>query len=306
MPNVDASLERQEPQVVEGRVFTLDVKDTGSSVWLGPAWAVLCGAVASSGLALDGQSLVTLLLAMILADSVLGSVWRLASGGRSPWLRKAIGKPAARLRGSRARRLLVYLKGRPRHWRAAVWPRAGTSMLGLGFLLLLALAIAAGLGGAALLLTIGALGVAIWRQALSSREGTLAGALESCYLAGLPWLIGWAALGSFEWGRSELMPLAQALAWAAAYALTFHAYRMLGGQRLSTGANLLVAAQLAVVALLIVARQPILAGAVALLLLTQLMLQSALLKVGEGAWYLRRVQVFTMLAMLVAAVAMVV
>jgi len=35
------------------------------------------------------------------------------------------------------------------------------------------------------------------------------------------------------------------------------------------------------------------------------MLQSALLEVGEGVWYLRRVQVFTMLAMLVAAVAMV-
>ena len=118
-------------------------------------------------------------------------------------------------------------------------------------------------------------------------------------------MIGWAALGSFEWARSELSPLAQALAWAAAFALTFHAYRMLGGQRLSTGTNLLVAAQVAVVALLIVTRQPILAGVVALLLLAQLMLQSALLEVGEGVWYLRRVQVFTMLAMLVAAVAMV-
>ncbi|HUW96108.1 MAG TPA: hypothetical protein VMW58_09995, partial [Anaerolineae bacterium] len=293
------------PPLVEGRVFTLDVKDTGSSVWLGPAWAVLCGAVASGGLALDWRSLVSLLLAVILTDAVLGSVWRLASGGRRPWLRKAIGKPGGRLPGSRARRLLAYLRGRPGHWRAAVWPRAGTSMLGLGFLLLLALAIAAALGGAALLLTIGALGVATWRQALISREGSLSAALGSCYLAGLPWLIGWAAFGSFEWARSELIPLAQALGWAAAYALTFHAYRMLGGQRLSTGANLLVAAHVAVVALLIVARQPILAGCVALLLLTQLMLQPALLKLGEGAWYLRRVQVFTMLAMMVAAVAMV-
>jgi hypothetical protein len=292
--------------LVEGRVFTLNAKDTGSSMWLGPAWAVLCGAVASGGLSFDGRSLVSLLLAVLLADAVLGSVWGLASGGRKPWLRGAIGKPSGRAPGSRARRILAYLKGRPGHWRGAVWPRAGTSMLGLGFLLLLALAMAATLGGATLLLTATALGVATWRQALIPREGALSAALESCCLAGLPWVIGWSAFSGLGWARSELLPLAQALVWAAAYALTFYAYRLLGRERLSRGANLLVVAHVAVVAMLVVTRQPILAGGVALLLLAQMLLQPTLLEVGEGVWYMRRVQAFTMLAMMVAAVAMVV
>jgi hypothetical protein len=291
--------------LAEGRVFSLGVRDAGSRVWLGPAWAVLCGAVASGGLALDWRSLVWLLLAVIMADAVLGSVWGLASGGRRPWLRKAIGEQGRQVRNSGVRGFLEYVRGRPGHWQAQVWPRAGTTVLGLGFLVLLAVTMAAMLGGAALLLTVAALAVAVWRQALISREGRLSAALESCYLAGLPWLIGWAAFAGLGLARSGLVPLAEALAWAAGYALTFHAYRLVGGQRLSTGANLLVTAQVVAVALLILVRQPLLAGGVALLLLPQLMLQPRMLEVGEGVWYLQRVQVFTMLGMLATALALV-
>lgn len=290
--------------MVEGRVFSLSVRDAGSRVRLGPAWAVLCGAVASGRLALDWRSLVSLLLAVILADAILGSVWGLASGGRRPWLGKAIGRWRRQRRESRVRAFLEYVRGRPGHWRAQVWARAGTSVLGLWFLVLLAVVIAAALGGAALLLTMGALAVGVWRQALISREGALSAALESCYLAGLPWLIGWAALGTLDLASSELVPLAQALVWAAGYALTFHAYGLVGGRGLPTGANLLVIAQVAVVASLILVRQPLLAGGVALLLLPQVILQPALLEADEGVLYLQRVQVFTMLGMLLAAVAL--
>jgi hypothetical protein len=100
-----------------------------------------------------------------------------------------------------------------------------------------------------------------------------------------------------------LRPLSQALVWAAAYAMTFHAYRLLGGRRLATGSTLLAAAHLSAVIVLVVVREPILAGGVALLLLPQLMLQPALLGAGEGVWYLRRVQIFTMLATMVTAMA---
>jgi hypothetical protein len=116
--------------------------------------------------------------------------------------------------------------------------------------------------------------------------------------------MGWAAFSDLQFGMNGLRPFSQALVWAAAYATTFHAYRLLGGQRLARGSTLLAAAHLLAIVLLIVARQPILAGGVALLLLPQLMLQPALLSVGEGVWYLRRVQIFTMLATMVTAMAM--
>jgi len=128
--------------------------------------------------------------------------------------------------------------------------------------------------------------------------------LATCFLAGLPWLMGWAAFRNLQLGVSGLRPLGQALVWAAAYAMAFHSYRLLGRQSLARGSSLLTAAHLSAVVLLIVVRQPILAGAVALLLLPQLMLQPALLRVGEGVWYLRRVQLFTMLATMATAMAM--
>jgi hypothetical protein len=149
-----------------------------------------------------------------------------------------------------------------------------------------------------------ALALAAWRLAMPKGEGVLPGLLASCYLAGLPWLIGWAAFGHMQFGINELRPLSQALVWAAAYATTFHAYRLLGGQRLPSGSHLLAWAHLLAVVVLVLARQPLLAGAVALLLLPQLMLQPALLSGGDGVWYLRRVQIFAMLATMVTAMAM--
>jgi hypothetical protein len=133
----------------------------------------------------------------------------------------------------------------------------------------------------------------------------LSGVLASCYLAGLPWLIGWAAFSHPELATSELRPLSQVLVWAAAYATVFYAYRLLGGGRLARGSHLLLWAHLSAIGVLVLARQPVLAGGVSLLLLPQLMLQPELLSVSDGVWYLRRVQIFTMLATMVTAVAMV-
>jgi hypothetical protein len=73
---------------------------------------------------------------------------------------------------------------------------------------------------------------------------------------------------------------------------------------LSSGARLLVLAHVAAIAVLILAKEPILGGSVALLFLPQAMLQPLMLRLSDGRWYLRRVQVFTMLAMLAMAVAM--
>ena len=121
----------------------------------------------------------------------------------------------------------------------------------------------------------------------------------------IPWLIGYGALAEIDIGAGGVATVSQASVWAASFALVYHAYGMIGTERLSGGATLLVIAQVAVIAALIVVKQPILAGAVGLLLLPQMMLQPAMLSVGDGLWYLRRIRVFTLLATLATAAAMV-
>ena len=56
-------------------------------------------------------------------------------------------------------------------------------------------------------------------------------------------------------------------------------------------------------AAVVIDKQPIMAGVVALLLLPQMLLQPALLSTRDGLWYLGRVQAFTMAAMMATAVA---
>jgi hypothetical protein len=307
------SVDGQGERRVEGRLVTLVVGDAGSRVWLGPGWAILCGAVASGGLSIQWRTPVVLLLGVLLVDSVLGSMWTLAGlDGRAP-RRKKKGNPGGQSgelagpRGSPGSALLRVVdssKLRLARWASRIWPRARGSILGWGFLSLLAVLISSVLGSMPLGLTVVALGLAAWRLAMAPGEGALSSVLASCYLAGLPWLMGWAAFSDLQFGMNGLRPLSQALVWAAAYSMTFHAFRLLGGQRLARGSKLLAAAHVSAIVLLVVARKPVLAGGVALLLLPQLMLQPALLSVGEGVWYLRRVQIFTMLATMVTAMAM--
>jgi hypothetical protein len=292
---------------------TLAVDHAGSRVWLGPAWAVLCGAVASGGLSVQWRTPVFLLLGVLLADSVLGSVWGLAELGKPAPRRKRKGNSDTQ-RGETAGpgespnsavvRALHGWRSRLSRWASRTWPRAGGSILGWGFLSLLAVLISSVLGSVPLGLTAVALGLAAWRLAMARGERVLSSVLATCCLALLPWLMGWGAFSHVQLGVNELRPLGQAVVWATAYAMAFHAYGLLGGQSLVRGSTLLTVAHLSAVVLLIVARQPILAGGVALLLLPQLMLQPALLRVGEGVWYLRRVQLFTMLATMVTAMAM--
>jgi hypothetical protein len=305
---VDVGVEPKGAEVTEGRLFTIEVERAGSRTWLGPAWAVVCGTVASGGLALEWRVPVLLLLGVLLADSVLGSVWRLVVEGE-PKSGRRTGSGSKPVSGSVAPALPFSLpeslEKRLSDCRRTFSTHAGTRVLGLGFLSVFALLIGAILGNVAVLLTVAALLVAAARLAVSERHGVLPGLLASVYLAGLPWLMGFAAFGHLQWGAEGKRALAQALILAAVYAVTFHAYRLLGGQLLSRGATVLSLAQVGAVVVLVVAREPILAGAVGLLLLPQLMLQPALLKVGEGVWYLQRVQVFTLLATLVTAAAMV-
>ncbi|MGB3903837.1 MAG: hypothetical protein WBB22_02855 [Anaerolineae bacterium] len=308
-------MEKQATEVAQGRLLTLEVRSTGTRIWLGPAWGVLCGAVASSGLEIGWHTVVALLAALLLADSLLGTVWQLAASNRWALTAGKSGNPGQQgatpalpytLPGSAGYRFSAFLGERIARWRSSIWPRLGSSVLGLGFSSFFALLVAALLGAGPLLFTGVALLVAGWRLALPpAREGVRLG-LASCFLAGLPWLMGYATFRDLSLVGKEPSLVAQALVWAGIYAAAFHAYQLLSRETLSTGAGLLNLAHLAVAAMLVIVKQPILAGIVALVWLPQVLLQPLLLSTRDGLWYLGRVQAFTMAAMMVTALAAVI
>ena len=176
-------------------------------------------------------------------------------------------------------------------------------MLSLAFGCVAAVVVAAALGVVPLLLTGLALVLAALRFAVSpSREGVHL-AMRSVFSAGLAWLIGYTTFWDVGALGADRAVLARPLIWAAVYAMVFHGYQWLSRGELVRGARAASFAQMAAVAVLIIVKQPILAGVVALLLLPQMLLQPSLLETGDGPRYMRSVQVFTLAAMMVTAVA---
>jgi hypothetical protein len=147
------------------------------SLWrLGPAWAVLAGALASSISLFNGDTLLRLLGAVVLADAAWGVFWTPlagASGGEAAGDRPTWSLPYAHPAAPIGRLSRLY----------------GRSWLGLATGLALTAGLATLLGGTALLLSLAALIVAFW--ALSLTQFDRRPALPLALLAvGLPWLLG--------------------------------------------------------------------------------------------------------------------
>jgi hypothetical protein len=304
--------EKQEQKLREGGLLALEVKSVGNRMWLGPAWAVLCGAVASGELEIGWRGALALLLAVVLADGVLGSVWTLATSAgqwRLPKTRRGNphGEPALpvlpyTLPGSVGGRFSSFVAQALHRWRHVIWPRVGTSIVGMGFMSLVALLMAAFLGMGPFVVTAIAVGFAAAGLVDARCGGSRGAGLASCVLAGLPWLIGYAALGGAAAMAEGLASFLRILLWPALYAVTWYGYRMLGKEQSQRGAVVLNLAQVAAVALLVAVREPIMAGAVVLFLLPQLLLQPSVLRADDGLWYLRHSQVFALCAMMAMAV----
>lgn len=293
--------------------MNLSLRPTGSLIWVGPAWAVICGAVASGALARDWQPLLMALLAVVLADPVLSTIWAVASSDDSRYAVKPTGNPGHgsllpslpyTVPGSAADRLREFLEGRLVGRRWAVFPGARESILTLGFASAVALLVGAVLGLFPLALVIAALvagGARLWLGGSSVRLGEVLG---SGVLAGVPWVLGYVVLAEPLIGEQGPGSLGFALLGAAAYAGVFHGCALISSQRLALGANVLTLFHVFIVAVLMLIRHPVHGGAVALLLLPQVMLQPLMLRLDDGGWYLRRVQGFAMLAMLSVALAL--
>jgi hypothetical protein len=301
-----AKLAAMEPSTTRpplGRRIALELHPAQPITWIGPAWATLCGALASGAFAFSGETLLRILIAIILTDPILG-MWRAAwvnTDWRAPlrvWqptpTRSWMLLPYARL-NSPAARLSQWISSRAKFWRDALWPEVGLALSTLLISGLIALSVAlvldsAPFGRGPFFLTVIALMLGPFEAELGTHgAGQWARALLEVTAA---WLIGNAALAT---PSLDSVMLALFLAFAYRGLLSVASSREIG----FAIANL---SQIVVGALL-VARGAILnAGFVSIGLVAQLLWQAVARRVGSyDSTYLPRVQWFLLLAMLVAA-----
>ena len=186
-----------------GRWLALDLRPTRPLTWLGPGWAVLCGAVASGGLLLSGQSLLFLVFSLLLADVLLGA-WRalwLLPDWRDAAHRAAIKTPAWYIAsedgsGNRVMRIARQLWRRSRYVRSVILPAIDSEIVGMTMIGVLALSIAIVLGQVVVLLTIAAMVLALIEGQIDEERGAY---LRAVFEIALPWLIAQIAFGYFSW-----------------------------------------------------------------------------------------------------------
>jgi len=276
----------------------LEVRITRPLTWLGPAWAALCGAVASGWLTLSGQNLLVLLVALFLADALWGTLWYLIAERdwfvSSPWPSQAQefsltvlpyttpGSPSHRL----GRRLAW--------WRTVFWPRLGSALLGLAVVLPLTLILAIILGQRVIILTTAALAIMVLALLRARRHSAPPLSLRAILEMGFAWLVGHTAFAPLTLWSFLL---------ATCYTVAYHNCLTLAQDSGKRSLTLLRVSQAAVIASLIFLRQPVIAGVAGLLLLPQMLLQPFLGRGGVELWYLQRTRPFLMAGMLLAALA---
>lgn len=284
---------------------------------LGAGWAAVCGGLAAAGFPLSLVTLLNLTLVWLLADPILGVIWDVGVGNtheRGIWRRLIsprlpdVAPPVCLLpytqAGSPGNRLAYRLGRLHRWWRDTLWPEASrecaTLIAGLG----LAILLGAILGRNALIFVLVSV-LLSWLAMLSERRDTSRdkGHKDSTTLwhalgeFGVPWLIGAA-------GLDGLSPAAALL--GICYTITYfgfiqntHSFRLIGASQATTA--LLLAGL----------RQPMAAGATAVLLMPQWGLYtwtSQVEKFSEdhaaaSGRYLRYAQLFVFVSMLIAALA---
>jgi len=267
------------------------------STWLGPAWAALCGIVASAAFTFDALGMLLAAFVFIVIDWAWPAIW--TSSVRTDWL-----APFAQWHEtpapSRALRLPYLQPGAPADrligWgsRAVTWsrsyfaPMAGSSAASLFVALSISLSLSAAIGWRALALTLAVLaisGIGAWwamRAALDSDW------LRSIVYGALPWWLGHAAFASLT-VESALMGILFGLAYRAL---------MESGERAPSPFGLIAPQVVAVVALF--GGNQVTAAFVLVLAVVP---QSALRTFLTEHAFARRAQAWLMLAMLTCAVA---
>jgi len=266
--------------------------------WLGPAWASLCGVVASGSFGWQDEDWLRLALLILLIDGGWGTLW--AALGSTNWatpLRRwrdwRSGDPVTPLPytfpgspGDQASRWLGQLRA---WWRDVLWPTCGPAISAIIVTLPATAVLGALLGPESLLLSAAALAVMQLGLAWEGGRGDVTPEWDSVVAVTLPWLAGHVVFGEPTLSSAGLA-LTFALAWGAAWR-TQSAW----GRTLGIGAQLLAAA------LLVVLHRPLAAGFLLLLLTPQLVLLPWVRRGQPPSWYAHYTRPWLMAAMLVAA-----
>jgi hypothetical protein len=281
-----------------GGLMHLQGRLTDLRTWLGPAWAALCGVVASHGFGGQGPDWLRLALLILLVDAGWGTLW--AALGSTDWA-----TPLRRWRnwhlGASVKTVPYTLPGSPGDqasrwlgqlrawWHDIFWVACGPAISAIVVALPVTLLLGAMLGSELLLLSVAALAVMQLGLAWDSGRGRVAPVWDAAVAVTFPWLTGHVGFRSLTLSSAGLA-LAFALAWGAAWRAES-----------AWGRVLVAGAQFLATALFVVLQHPLTAGCMLLLLVPQLALMPWLQRGKSVSWYVRNTRPWLMAAMLVAA-----
>ncbi|MCP4540947.1 MAG: hypothetical protein GY832_27750 [Chloroflexi bacterium] len=260
--------------------------------WLVPAWAALCGAVASGDFDWQRADWLHLALLILLVDVGWGVLW--TAMGSTDWATPLrhwrdwrSGEPVQRLPytlpgsfGDYAARWLGQFRA---WWRDVFWPTCGLSLSAIGVALVGVVVLGTLLGTNLLLLNVAVLAVIQLGIAWEGGRGMLGSGWDAIIVIALPWLAGHIAFAEALTFSSAGLALAFTLAWASA------------------GHWLGIAAQAVAAVILVVLHSPLAAGLLLLLLAPQLILLPWLQRGQSVSWYVRYALPWMLAAMGIAA-----
>jgi hypothetical protein len=280
-----------------GQLIRLNIPTRDRALWLGPAWAALCGLIASGAIVWRGQSLLFAILTILLADGIWATLWWTLvetswSEVLARWNSITIDHPARSLpftrSGSPADRVLRMLNRSIVWLRSEVWPQLGSSILtglvsiGLGVILSIII------GWQALALSLAAFALIqlalLVRRVRPGAVSILHGLLD----VGLAWLLAHAVFTSVT-AISFLIAILFSFAYSGVIEVIRH--------EKSTRRWLIP--QLLIIILLAFLQQPLAAFALAAVISAQALLATVL----SGPRFARSAHGWLMIAMIIAAIA---
>ena len=280
-----------------GQFLRLQIPARARTLWLSPAWAVVCGIVASGAFAWSGRDVLIGALVLLLADGAWATVWwglidtdwsQLLSQWNTLDVDQNVrglpfsqpGSPADRVQ----RRFARLAAGR----QMESSPQAGSVILSVIFSTVLSLMISAVIGWQILALSVAAFALTQIGWLVKRMRRSAPNLCQGLLDVGLAWTLGQVAFSTLN-----LLSLGVAVLFAVAYGAALDLAH--GGQ--STRRWLL--AQLLVVIVLVILKQPLAAFA----LIAVLVAQSLLATVMHSLTFARAAQFWLMAAMLITAFA---
>ena len=275
-----------------GQFLRFQIPAQARTLWLSPAWAVLCGLIASSAFVWTGRDVLIAALAVVIADGAWATQWwgLVDTDWRqlfANWNAITVERSAAplALRGSPADRSQHNLARLRAWWRSGGRERAGTPLFSTLAALVLGVLLSAVISWQALALTLAAF--ALTQIAVILRlHGRAINWLHGLVAVGLAWMLGHAAFGEIT-----LLSALAALIFSFAYAA------MLDLAQGDASPRRWLLPQIVLIIALVGLQQPIATLALIALLMAQALLATAM----HNLDFARAAQWWLMLAMLVVA-----